>query len=302
MVGKVMEKVVVLMSTYNGEKYLREQLESIFNQEGVEVTVIVRDDGSTDQTISILKEYEKKESLQFYTGENLKPARSFMDLMYNASSAKYYALCDQDDVWTQGKLKAAVEFLRICNKPALYYHGMNLVDRELNKYGYYFREQEKAESLELSCFYGDEIAGCTMVFNDELMKKIREYKPTYITMHDGWIHRVCLCVHGCIYGDKTAYINYRQHGNNAVGMRQRKISDQFSEMEKKECKFSRLAKEMMQGYKQYLNPNERALLKNICGYQENVGSNLHLCIRCLTTNASLKLKLKCLIKIVCRAL
>lgn len=58
----------------------------------------------------------------------------------------------------------------------------------------------------------------------------------------------------------------------------------------------------MQGYKQYLNPNERALIKNICGYQENVGSNLHLCIRCLTTNASLKLKLKCLIKIVCRAL
>lgn len=297
-----MEKIVVLMSTYNGEEYLREQLESIFSQEGVEVTAIVRDDGSTDQTLSILQEYEKKGALQFYTGENLKPAKSFMDLIYIAPDAMYYALCDQDDVWIQGKLKTAVDFLKSHDKPALYYHGMNLVDKELNKYGYYFREQEKAESLEYSCLYGDGIAGCTMVFNDKLMTAIREYKPAFITMHDGWIHRVCLCVHGCICGDKTAYINYRQHDNNAIGIQPRKVLDQISEMKKKECRFSRLAKEMLQGYKQYLNLNERAVLENICGYQENIRRTLQLCIRSLKSNASLKLKLKCMIKIVCRAL
>lgn len=297
-----MEKVIVLMSTYNGEEYLREQLESIFTQDGVEVSVIVRDDGSTDQTISILQEYEKKQSLKFYTGENLKPARSFMDLIYNAPSAQYYALCDQDDVWVQGKLKAAVEFLRTCNKPALYYHGMNLVDKQLNKYGYYFREQERAESLEFSCLYGDEIAGCTMVFNNKLMNAVRDYKPAFITMHDGWIHRVCLCVHGCIYGDKTAYINYRQHGNNAVGMQQRTASDQFSEMRKKECRFSRLAKEMLQGYEQYMNPKEKNFLRDICDYQKDIGKTLHLCKRSFSSAADLKLRLKCIVKIIYKAL
>ena len=300
--GKVMEKVIVLMSTYNGEEYLREQLESILTQDGVEVSVIVRDDGSTDQTISILQEYEKKGFLKFYTGENLKPAKSFMDLIYNAPSAKYYALCDQDDVWIQGKLKAAVEFLKICNKPALYYHGMNLVDEKLNKYDYYFRDQEKAESLEFSCLYGDEIAGCTMVFNNQLMDAIREYKPAFITMHDGWIHRVCLCIHGCIYGDKTAYINYRQHCNNAVGMQQRKLFDQFSEMRKKECRFSRLAKEMLRGYEQYLNPKERKILRNICDYQKGIWKTLYLCKKSIMSTANLKLKLKCILKIMYGAL
>lgn len=298
----MIKKVVVLMSTYNGEEYLHEQLDSVFSQEGVEVNVIVRDDGSTDKTLFILQEYEKKKPLKFYTGENLKPAKSFMDLVYNAPDAEYYALCDQDDVWVQGKLKAAVDFLETCDNPALYYHGMNLVDKELNRYGYYFRKQENAKSMEFSCLYGDEIAGCTMVFNGELLNAIRAYKPSFITMHDGWIHRVCLCVHGSIYGDETAYINYRQHGNNAVGMQQRKILNQFSEMKKKECRFSKLAKEMLKGYGNCITSSEQSILENISGYQSSISGIIHLCIRNIRSEASLKLKLKCMIKIVYKAL
>ena len=76
------EKVCVLMSTYNGEKFLKEQLDSLVAQEGVDISILVRDDGSTDHTTDILKSYEKNISLIWYEGRNLGWAQSFMDLIY----------------------------------------------------------------------------------------------------------------------------------------------------------------------------------------------------------------------------
>lgn len=295
-------KIIILMSTYNGEKYLCEQLDSLFSQEGVKVNVFVRDDGSSDKTISILQEYEKKSHLQFYTGKNLKPAKSFMNLIYNAPKAKYYALCDQDDIWIQGKLKTAIEFLSNCDKPALFYHGMNIVDKKLNSTGYYFRETEKAINLKYSCLYGSGISGCTMVFNDKLIDAIKIYEPSYITMHDEWIHRVCLCIHGCIYGDKTAYINYRQHENNAIGMHQRTISEQIYNLKQQECSFSKLAREMLSGYEKYLDNNEKKFLHELCDYKIHIGEAMHLSIEDLNSHADLKTKMKCLIKMIYKAL
>ena len=74
--------VAVLMSTYNGEKYIREQLDSIFNQKGVDVRLFVRDDGSTDDTVSIVKEYIKKHPVEIIAdGENVRPGESFMRLV-----------------------------------------------------------------------------------------------------------------------------------------------------------------------------------------------------------------------------
>ena len=83
--------VCVLMSTYNGEKYLEEQIDSILAQKGCKVQLLVRDDGSSDGTIGILQKYHEEGYLEYYTGENLKPAKSFMDLLYNAPKAEYYA-------------------------------------------------------------------------------------------------------------------------------------------------------------------------------------------------------------------
>ena len=98
-----MEKVIVLMSTYNGEKYIKQQVDSILNQENVSVELVVRDDGSNDNTISILKEYEKAGKLIWYTGDNKGAAYSFFDLMEYAKNRYddycYFALSDQDDIW-----------------------------------------------------------------------------------------------------------------------------------------------------------------------------------------------------------
>ena len=104
-----MKKVCVLMSTYNGEKYLKEQIDSILKQKGVKVNLLVRDDGSTDNTLSLLEEYKKKGLLDYCCGSNMKPARSFMELLSIAPDSDYYAFSDQDDYWEHDKLFNAVK-------------------------------------------------------------------------------------------------------------------------------------------------------------------------------------------------
>ncbi len=262
-----MEKVLVLMSTYNGEKFLIEQIESILTQKNVLVDILVRDDGSSDNTLGILEEYKKRGCLNFYTGENLRPANSFMDLIYNApDDVKYYAFSDQDDVWKDTKLYSAVKKINGIRKPTLYYHAMDIVDEKLQKYDYYFREEYFAKSLKYSALFGDEIAGCTMVFNRELLDVIRYYHPQYISMHDGWIHRVCLSVGGIVIGDEIPYIQYRQHGNNVVGMKKRTVWNQLRKLKKKERRFSKLATEMLNGYSEIMDSEDREFLEQLSKY------------------------------------
>lgn len=105
-------KVCVLMSTYNGEKFLEEQLESIFNQKGVEILLLVRDDASTDKTVEILRKFRNKYLGQMVILEgknNIGWRASFLTLLYKAKeySCPYYAFSDQDDVWLENKLYSA---------------------------------------------------------------------------------------------------------------------------------------------------------------------------------------------------
>ena len=125
-----MRNILVLMSTYNGEKYLKEQIDSILAQKNVEVTIRVRDDGSTDGTIRILEEYQKCGKLNWYSSTNMGPAKSFLDLVYNAPlKYDYYAFCDQDDYWKEDKLYKAIERLEhFDDKPALYHCELEIVD------------------------------------------------------------------------------------------------------------------------------------------------------------------------------
>lgn len=89
------KKVIVLMSTYNGERHLVEQIESILNQEGVDVRLMIRDDGSNDKTVEIARKYTD----DVVVGDNIGFRYSFLELIKNAPEAEYYALADQDDIW-----------------------------------------------------------------------------------------------------------------------------------------------------------------------------------------------------------
>lgn len=206
------------MSTYNGEKYLREQLDSVFSQTYRNIEILIRDDGSTDSTLSILEEYcSKHNNITFYKGDNLKPAKSFMHLLSQAPIADYYAFCDQDDVWKPEKIETAINKLESISSelPAVYIGTLTYVDKELNIIGRrkdFEYHMTFAESW-ISCV----ATGCTMVMNAKLRKLVIGINCDNIEMHDIWAYRICLAYGGQAIYDYTPYILYRQHGNNVIG-------------------------------------------------------------------------------------
>ena len=102
--------IIILMSTYNGEKYLKAQIESLLSQT-IKVEILVRDDGSTDSTQQILDDYAQRGMLKWYSGKNLGSGKSFFDLACKAPDADFYAFADQDDIWENKKVELAVQQL-----------------------------------------------------------------------------------------------------------------------------------------------------------------------------------------------
>lgn len=212
-----MRKVLILMSTYNGEKYLRQQVDSLLNQTYLGIDILVRDDGSSDKTQQILNEYQNKNQLMWYQGKNKKPAKSFLELTKKAERYDYYCFCDQDDIWESEKVQVAINKLESQNKniPLLYCSATKLVDDQLEFLGYGHQKKYRLnfeESLVQSIS-----PGCTFVFNYEakmLMEKINE--NDFFSMHD----YILICTvfgTGKVIYDSESYILYRQHANNVVG-------------------------------------------------------------------------------------
>lgn len=106
------KSVQVVMSTYNGEKYLKEQIDSILSQEGVDVRLYIRDDGSSDRTTDILASYQEHKNVKIEKGNNLGFAKSFLTALDECDEADYYAFSDQDDVWEKDKLSTAVQLIQ----------------------------------------------------------------------------------------------------------------------------------------------------------------------------------------------
>ena len=216
------------MSTYNGEKYIREQLDSILNQKEVEIFLYIRDDGSKDNTIHILEEYsEKYSNVQWYSGsKNLGSCGSFFELMsQKREGIDYYSLSDQDDIWDEDKLISAIRFIKSNapkDKPVLYYSNLRIVDQNNN----YIRNSHSKPMLpgnKYSYLADVFVTGCTAVYNQELASIISEVQPKEFSMHDTWLY-VVASMFGVTLYDFTPHMNYRQHGNNVVGTRKKRIS------------------------------------------------------------------------------
>lgn len=214
-----MMSVQILMSTYNGEKYIRTQLDSILEQDYRDIGILIRDDGSADATREIIKEYaEKYFNITWYAGENIGVQKSFFDLITKADLEKdYYAFADQDDKWLPGKISRAVSILERYPKdvPVLYCSDKIIVDEELRPLKVTVSRVMKKPSFG-NALVQDMCTGCTAVMNKTLLKLIRNQIPDYVIMHDWWFYLTASCF-GEVYYDKESYILYRQHGNNTSG-------------------------------------------------------------------------------------
>lgn len=214
-----MKKVQVLLSSYNGEKYLAAQLESILAQDYEEISILIRDDGSTDHTLEIIQYYaDKYANIAYYVGKNLGVQQSFFQLMQHADkTADYYAFSDQDDVWLPEKIRQAVQLLEKQDQslPLLYASKTTLVDAGLKEIP--IRKKEVKIRPEFGNALVENVCtGCTEVFNRRLLELVTKQLPTYAIMHDWWLY-LCATAFGQVYYDVNSYILYRQHGNNQVG-------------------------------------------------------------------------------------
>ena len=274
----MMQSVLVLMATYNGEKYLEEQLNSLFNQKHVKVSVLVRDDGSSDSTQSILEKWKSNTDLNWYTGEHLNVKYGFLDLMARAATMEYdyYAFCDQDDVWDDDKLFFALQMLKkiVAEKEVLYYCGQRLVNEKLNLIA--MHELNRKRTL-YARFMLNDAAGCTMVFNRALLMMVNKYKPQYLLMHDAWVVKVCLAVGGKVIVDPQAHMSYRQHGNNTLGLRK----DFVSKLKRaiayiNQQKVQAQLQELNEGYGQQLIPEYAAIIADVLGYKHSIRKRINL--------------------------
>ena len=266
-----MRKILVLLATYNGERYLPEQIDSLLCQKNVNISILVRDDGSTDGTQEMLEKYQAEGKLRWYTGAHKNVQKSFFDLMRKAAQmdADYYAFCDQDDVWEEDKLSIAAQRLDEVEpgKPALYYCGQRLVDGELNFLSNHILNQHR--SLQTRFVLSD-FAGCTGVFNKALLEEVVKYEPDYLLMHDTWILKVCLCLGGTVVVDPQPHMSYRQHGGNTVGLG-RSLRAYCTQVKRYlfEYKVEAQMRELARGYGDRMVSPYREICQWVCGYREN---------------------------------
>lgn len=212
--------VLILMSTYNGERFLKTQLDSIMAQDYEDIELLVRDDGSSDSTCEILDLYAAKNSwIHWYCGENIGVQKSFFDLIHKANLNKdYYAFADQDDKWLPGKISRAVFILDQinCKEPVLYCSDKVIVNENLEPIHVSVKRTIKKTTFG-NALVQDICTGCTSVLNNNLFCTIRDHAiPDHAIMHDWWFYLTAACF-GTVYYDKKAYILYRQHGNNVSG-------------------------------------------------------------------------------------
>lgn len=217
-------RVAILLSTFNGAKYIAEQLDSIMGQTHADWILHVSDDGSTDATCQIVREYIELNppgKITLHVGPGKGFAQNFLSLVRNDEIvADYYAFSDQDDLWLPGKLERALQFMEEAEAeaecPFLYCSRTRLVDEAGNPLGYsplFKRPPCFGNALVQS------LAGAnTMLFNNPTRELLRPVPlEADIISHD-WL--VYMLVSGCggrVIYDAVPYIDYRQHNDNLVG-------------------------------------------------------------------------------------
>lgn len=216
-------KVNILMATYNGEKFLAQQIESIQKQTFKEWNLLIRDDGSSDKTCDIIRNFTAKDSRIRFINENehhnLGVIKSFFTLV-NYEVADFYFFSDQDDVWLPEKLSVSLEAAKhkASDVPLLVYTDLKVVNQELNilQDSMIRAQSHHANTTLLPELTENTVTGGTMMINHALAEKW--FTPNDILMHDWFLALLAAGLGEIIYLDLPTQL-YRQHDNNVLGAR-----------------------------------------------------------------------------------
>ena len=221
--------VAILMSTYNGERYLKEQIESILIQTYREFVIYIRDDGSTDGTTEIIEKYKiEYPRLIFHIEDNhgnMGVARSFLALLDQVNSQTYTMFCDQDDVWLPEKIEKfvckiqGVESQHKIDTPILVFGDMIVTDEKLsiisNSFWSYQKIQINNHKNWKKIAVSNCVTGCSSIFNRRALRLISEFGPSSV-LHD-LLSAVLVAKNGIIEPIYAPTMLYRQHAVNIEG-------------------------------------------------------------------------------------
>lgn len=279
------KRVVILMSAYNGSRYLPAQLDSILAQDHEHTTLLVRNDGSQDggETMGILNKYKHDHPEKVYVldGENLGFADSFSTLIRTAlemyPNADYFAFSDQDDVWKPEKLSRALRMMESCSDevPVAYCSNTMRVDAELNPMGLSWNPAEVSLSKKRALVQNF-ATGCTMVFNRKAATVYNDFKPVHIMMHDFLMYQICTFL-GELVWDPESYILYRQHSSNQIGRpglwgrMKNRFKGHFSEHN-----LERQNRMLIESYGHLMNEKDRKLVQSFVDYRKSLWKTCRL--------------------------
>lgn len=258
--------VVVVMSTYNGERYIRQQIDSVLSQDVPNLSVVVRDDGSKDDTAQILQGYAQRGDIRLICGDNEGYVRSFFDVLAAAGEFDYYCFADQDDIWMPDKLSSAIKLIQesASSGPVLYCSDLFFCDE--------FCKNPQRSDLNLIGLNGQRMIyeticfGNTMVFNRQMRDVATVGGPTDVFSHDWWFGLVA-CSLGTLVWDKEPHLLYRRTGNNASpsGMTPAQLAKYRVQKIFGNGKLPRIQQQIRRFYFLYqdqLNPQLREIVKN----------------------------------------
>lgn len=213
-------RICILMGTYNGEKYLQEQLDSFCVQTHTNWILHVSDDGSQDNTLTILKNFQAKmgrDRVLIYDGPKKGFAANFLSLLCREDiQGDYYAFSDQDDVWELNKLARSLSCIEKYDQPALYGARTILTDQNNNQIG--FSPLWKRKPSFKNALVQSIASGNTMLFNRAAGNLLKKYsKDARVISHDWWAYLVISGCGGIVWYDPQPAVRYRQHANNIIG-------------------------------------------------------------------------------------
>lgn len=220
----------ILLSTYNGERFLKKQLDSILSQTYTEWRLLVRDDGSSDNTNAILKEYHQKNSQKIIIfpnniNQNIGVIKSF-EFLLQQSNNEYIMFCDQDDIWLPNKIEISfntikeLEAKHSSSTPIAIHSNLTLIDENENLLHNSFWQFANIRPNILNTnikflAISNSATGCTMMINKALKNIVLPF-PEKVYMHDMLI-ALTACKHGILHPIYQPLILYRQHNNNTIG-------------------------------------------------------------------------------------
>lgn len=227
---EVMEspKICILLAAYNGAAYIRQQIDSVLEQDYTDIRLILSDDGSEDGTAEILEEYAVSfpEKVIFYrSGRHFgSPQAHFMHLLAVFRGAPYLMFCDQDDVWHKNKVRKTLETMKAVEKdptfPTLVHTDLHVVDRERNRIATSFCAYSHIDGNRLllnQLLVQNVVTGCTVMINHALAELACTAIPKNgMVMHDWWLALLAsACGAAGFLNEPT--VDYRQHDGNCIG-------------------------------------------------------------------------------------